>query len=91
MRLRRKLVRRSGGSASQLSSRALCMNSNCFFRLKGFCFFAGLDFGIHFFQRYQGSEILWTAGGAFAFDDVGHAGDQEFLISKLNRRGAAAQ
>lgn len=75
MRLRRKFVRRSGGRASQLSNRALCMTSNCFFRLWGFCFFTGLDFGINFLQRYQGREIFWTAGRAFAFDNVGHAGD----------------
>lgn len=46
MRLRRKLVRRSGGRSSQESNMAFRMNSNCFFRLIGFCFFAGLDFGI---------------------------------------------
>ena len=82
MRLRRKLVRRSGGRASQELIVALCMNSNCFFRLRGLCFFAGLDFGIDFLQRYRYSEIFGTPGGAFAFDDVGHAGDQKLLISK---------
>ena len=91
MRLRRKLVRRSGGRASHVSNRALCMNSNCFLRLRRFCFFAGLNFGIHFFQRYQDSEIFWAARGAFAFDDVSQARDQEFLISEWNRCGAASQ
>jgi hypothetical protein len=63
MRLRRKLVRRSGGRVSQVSKRELCMTSNCFLRLSGFCFFAGLDFGIDPFRRYHCSEIFGPAGG----------------------------
>ena len=89
MRLRRKLVRRSGGRSSQESNIALRMNSNCFFRLRGFCFFARLDFCIRFFQRYQNSEILGASGGSFAFNNVGQTGHQKLIASKPNLRGSA--
>lgn len=64
MRLRRKLVRRSGGRASHVSMSASRMCSNCCLRLGGFGFFGRFGFGVRALQCYQDSESLRASSGS---------------------------
>ena len=82
--LRRKLVRRSGGSESECLICAISMISNCFFRLIGLFFGLALLFRMRLFQGIKYGKILRSAGGPFAFDDVGQGRDKDLIPAKCN-------